>query len=727
MAKFPHYHQLDTMDCGPSCLRIIAKYHGKSFSLEHLRKLSYIDRQGVSLHGISQAAEAIGLISKSYRLSFEDLCNSQLPVIAHWKQNHFIVVYKIDKQKVYVSDPAIGLVSYSHEEFQKHWISTQKKEIGLGVIMELDPTPVFFEQEDVIDKKGFRFLFKYLKKYKSLLFQLGLGMIAGSIIQLIFPFLTQAIVDFGIKNQDIQFIYLILFAQLVLFIGQSSVEIIRSWILLHIGTRINISLISDFLMKLLQLPLGFFDTKMIGDILQRIGDHSRIEKFLTSSSLSALFSIVNILIFGFVLLIYNKLIFLVFLIASIIYFIWIQFFLKKRAIIDHQRFKELSENRSHLIQLISGVQDIKLNNSERQMRWDWEHIQARLFKVNIKSLNWDQYQSIGAKIINQLKNIGIIFLAAYAVIQNQMTLGQMLAVQFIVGQLNAPIDQLIQFIRNAQDAKISLERIAEIHQNDDEEDLHEAKVDILPESTDIHFNNVNFRYGSPQMPLVLNKINMHIPHGKTTAIVGSSGSGKTTLLKLILKFYEPESGEISLDQIPIHNIRNAAWRKRIGVVMQDGFIFSDTIAKNIALGEDTVNINRLLKAVEIANIKEQIESLPLGYNTKIGNEGIGLSVGQKQRILIARAIYKNPDILVLDEATNALDANNEKTIVNNLNDYMKGKTVVVVAHRLSTVKNADQIIVLEKGQIMERGNHQELVDLKGAYYHLVKNQLELGQ
>jgi ATP-binding cassette subfamily B protein len=726
MSKFPFYKQYDQMDCGPSCLRMIAKHHGKSLSLEYLRQQSYIDRQGVSLHGISYAAENIGLRTKSYRLSFNDLLASNLPCIAHWNQNHFVVVYKVTKTKVWVADPAIGLISYAVEEFKKHWVSTVKGETEQGVVMELEPTPAFFNQNEHEKKSGFKFLFNYLIQYKSLLFQLIIGMLAGSIIQLIFPFLTQSIVDVGINNQDISFIYLILLGQLLLFAGQTSVEIIRSWILLHIGTRINISLISDFLMKLLRLPLGFFDTKMVGDILQRINDHSRVEHFLTASSLSALFSIFNILVFGIVLFMYNKLIFGVFFLFAILYFIWVLFFLKRRAFIDHQRFKELSENRSHLIQLISGVQDIKLNNSESQMRWSWEHIQARLFKVNIKALSLEQYQGIGAQVINQLKNILIIFLAAKAVIDGDMTLGMMMAVQFIVGQLNTPIDQLIGFVRDAQDAKISLERISEIHENDNEENTQEANIEIINEQADIVIKDLNFRYGSPKMPLVLSNINVNIPYGKTTAIVGTSGSGKTSLLKLLLKFYQAESGEIYLDKANIRHIRNATWRSRVGVVMQDGFIFSDTIAKNIAIGEDKIDKERLLKAVDIANIKNHIESLPLGYNTKIGAEGMGMSAGQKQRILIARAIYKDPDYLFLDEATNALDANNEKAIVENLNHYLKGKTVIVVAHRLSTVKNADQIIVLDKGEIIERGTHAELSNLRGAYYDLVKNQLELG-
>lgn len=714
------------MDCGPTCLRIIAKHYKKNFSLQYLRSISYIDRQGVSFRGISQAAETIGMRTNSFRLTYDDLLNIKMPCIAHWNQNHFVVIYKITKSKVWISDPALGLVTYTAEEFKKHWISTIKGKYEQGVIMEIEPTPSFYHTAESKQKSGFSFLFNYLRQYKGLIVQLMLGMLAGSMIQLIFPFLTQSIVDFGINNQDFSFIFLILVAQLVLFAGQTTVEIIRSWILLHIGTRVNISLISDFLMKLLRLPLKFFDTRMIGDILQRVHDHDRIEQFLTSSSLSALFSVFNILVFGFVLFIYNKLIFLVFFVAAILYILWVMIFLRRRAKIDHKRFEELSNNRNHLIQLIEGVQDIKLTNSESQMRWEWEHIQASLFKVNIKALSLDQWQSIGAQVINQGKNIIIIYLAANAVITGEMTLGMMMAVQFIVGQLNTPIDQLIKFIRDAQDAKISLERISEIHDNESEENLNEAKIDIIPETGDIHFKEVNFRYGDPKSTPVLSNINCTIPYGKTTAIVGTSGSGKTTLLKLILKFYNPETGTISLDNANLRNVRNSTWRNRVGVVMQDGHIFADTIAKNIAIGQDIIDTTRLLQAVEVANIKDYIESLPLGYNTKIGAMGIGLSEGQKQRLLIARAIYKNPDYLLLDEATNALDANNERKIVENLDKYLNNKTMLVVAHRLSTVKNADQIIVIDKGSIVEKGTHSELSAMKGAYYELVKNQLELG-
>jgi ATP-binding cassette subfamily B protein len=557
--------------------------------------------------------------------------------------------------------------------------------------------------------------------------QLLVGMLIGSLLQLIFPFLTQAIVDFGINNQDIDFITLILIAQLALFAGRTSVEFIRSWILLHVSTRINISLISDFLIKMMKLPIGFFDTKMIGDILQRIGDHRRIENFLTTSTLNILFSLINLVIFGIVLWIYDMRIFTIFIIGSILYFLWIYLFMKKRRELDFKRFNQLADNQSNLIQLITGMQEIKLNNCEKQKRWQWERIQARLFRVNIKSLSLSQYQQIGSIFINQTKNIFITFFAAKAVIDGDMTLGMMLAVQYIIGQLNSPIEQLINFMHTTQDAKISLERLGEIHQKKDEEDPDEEKVSILPGDKSINISGVSFQYEGPHSEFVLKDVDLEIPESKITAIVGVSGSGKTTLIKLMLGFYPPTKGEIKIGDIDIRNISSRLWRQRVGSVMQDGFIFSDTIAKNIAVRDELTDKKQLLEAARIANIQEFVDSLPLGYNTKIGQEGHGLSQGQKQRILIARAAYSNPDYLFFDEATNALDANNERAIMENLEQFFKGRTVVIVAHRLSTVKNADQIVVLEKGKIVERGTHRELTRKRGAYYNLVKNQLELGK
>jgi ATP-binding cassette subfamily B protein len=726
---FPFIKQLDAMDCGPTSLAMIARYYGKVYSQQTLRERSFITREGVSMLGTSDAAESIGMRTMGVRITFDQLANEVLlPCIAHWKQNHFIVVYKIKNKFIYVADPAHGLVKYTKEEFMAGWGSTRQEGENQGLCLLLEPTPDFYKMEDEkLNKSSFKFLFSYLRPYKKFLLQLLLGMLIGSMLQLIFPFLTQAIVDFGINNQDIGFITLILIAQLALFAGRTSVEFIRSWILLHVSTRINISLISDFLIKMMKLPIGFFDTKMIGDILQRIGDHRRIENFLTTSTLNILFSLINLVIFGIVLFIYDMRIFWIFIIGSILYFLWIYVFMKKRRELDFKRFSQLADNQSNLIQLITGMQEIKLNNCEKQKRWQWERIQARLFRVNIKSLSLSQYQQIGSVFINQSKNIFITFFAAKAVIDGDMTLGMMLAVQYIIGQLNSPIEQLINFMHTTQDAKISLERLGEIHQKEDEEDPDQEKVSILPRDKTINISGLSFQYEGPHSEFVLKDVDLQIPEGKITAIVGVSGSGKTTLIKLMLGFYPPSKGEIKIGDLDIRNISNRLWRQQVGSVMQDGFIFSDTIAKNIAVRDELVDKKRLLEAARIANIQEFVDSLPLGYNTKIGQEGHGLSQGQKQRILIARAAYSSPEYLFFDEATNALDANNERAIMENLENFFKGRTVLIVAHRLSTVKNADQIVVLEKGKIVERGTHRELTKMKGAYYNLVKNQLELGK
>ncbi len=626
-----------------------------------------------------------------------------------------------------VADPAHGLIKYTKEEFLAGWLSTKKDGEDSGIALLLEPTNDFYEHEgEKADKQKISYFFKYLRPYKGLMVQLILAMIAGSLLQLIFPFLTQAVVDVGIGTSNLSFITLALIAQLVLFISQMSVGFIRSWILLHISTRINISLISDFLIKLMKLPIGYFDTKMIGDIMQRIGDHARIESFLTGSSIKTLFSFVNFIIFGAVLAYYSLWVLAVFIIGNTLYVLWVLLFMRYRRDLDFKRFAAASQEQSNVIQLITGMQEIKLNNCEKQKRWTWERIQVKLFKINIKGLALGQYQELGSMFFSQTTSIFITFLAAQSVIKGDMTMGMMMSLTYIIGQLSAPISEFIGFARAMQDAKISMERLAEIHQKEDEEEVSDMQIGTLPVDKTLEISDLSFSYDGADRNYVLEEINLTIPEHKVTAIVGASGSGKTTLVKLLLGFYPPNKGEIRIGETPLKNINPHVWRSKTGAVMQDGFIFSDSIADNITVSDENPNKERLLHAVKAANIQEFVESLPLGYNTKIGQEGNGVSQGQKQRILIARVIYKNPEFIFFDEATNALDANNEKIIMQNLDEFFKGKTVVVVAHRLSTVKNADKIIVMEKGRIIEEGTHSELTKKQGAYYELVKNQLELG-
>lgn len=727
MSKFPSYKQLDSMDCGPTCLRMVAKYHGKSFSLPFLREKCYIDKAGVSLKGISEAAELIGLRSLAVKIptstknELPSLREAPLPAILHWNQNHFVVIYKISKTHVWIADPADGKHKLSIEEFQSYWLSDN----GQGVALLLEPTNKFYNSElDQWKTKGFGFLLQYLRPHKKLMIQLVIGLLLGTIFQLIFPFLTQSLVDIGIDTKNLNFIYLILAGQLMLFFSSTVVRFIQSWILLHISIRINVNLIADFLIKLMHLPLGFFDSKNTGDLLQRIDDHKRIESFLTTSSLSVLLSITNLMVFGIVLAIYSMQIFLIFFVAAILYISWIFFFLKMRKEVDYRAFQQLSDNQDSLIEIIQGMPEIKLQGSQLKRRWKWASIQTKLFRTQMKSLNISQYQDAGALSINQLKDILITFLAAKLVLDGEMTLGMMLAIQYIIGQLNAPLQQLIGFIRTAQDAKISLERLSEIHGAENEEKAEMQKLNEIP-TGDIQISNLYFKY-SPISDNVLMDINLTIPRGKTTAIIGTSGSGKTTLIKLLLGFYDNYKGSIKIGGQDINTVYKKIWRQQCGVVMQEGYIFSDTIANNIAESDDTTKLAKVLGAATTANIMDFIQNLPLGFNTMIGSIGNGLSQGQKQRLLIARAVYKNPEFLFFDEATNSLDANNERIIMNNLDRFIKGKTSIVVAHRLSTVKSADQIIVLENGRIVERGSHKKLVKKKGKYFELVKNQLELG-
>lgn len=721
--------QHDSMQCGVTCIQMICDYFGEKYSLDYLDTLCSATTEGVSLLGIRETANQLGFQTVSGKFSTEELLKTEMPCILHWNQNHFVVLYKVSKDgnKFYVADPGKGKIRYSRQEFEKHWVSTQSDGTGKGIAMFLEPTQDFYNrhEEQTGEKRSFCFLWGYMMEYRKYFLQIFLGLLLGCVLQLIMPFLTQGIVDLGIKHKDIGLIWMILLGELMIVTGRTATDFIRRWLLLHISMRINLSLVSDFFIKLLKLPMSFFDTKLMGDLLQRINDHSRVQSFLTNQVLSVMFTMLSFVVFGVVLFIYNRLIFAVFLLGSICYGLWIAHFLGRRKVLDYELFEQQAINQNKTYQFITSMQEIKLQDCEQRRRWEWEDTQADLFSVQMKSLKLQQAQEAGSIFINELKNILITVLAATAVINGQITLGAMLAIQYIVGQLNSPVEQLMSFIYSLQDVKISLERINEIHQAKNEES-RDNQLTSFAGDKGILINNIDFKYDPHALKKTLEGISFDIPSGKVTAIVGASGSGKTTLIKLMLGYYKVMSGSIEISGRNINDYNLKWWRRHCGVVMQDGVIFSESIARNIAVSDGEIDVDKLEKAARIACIHDYVMSLPLKYNTKIGRDGVGLSQGQKQRILIARAVYKDPDFIFLDEATNSLDAKNEREIVENLDMFYAGRTVVIVAHRLSTVKNADQIVVIGNGRIVEKGNHASLIAKQGAYYELVKNQLELG-
>jgi len=725
--KFPFEYQLDAMDCGPACLKIIAKYFGKYYSLQYLRDLCGITREGVSFLDLSYGAEKIGLHTLAVKADIQTLHEKvPLPCIVHWKNSHFIVVYKTGKQKVFVSDPAKGLLSYSREEFKKGWY---KKEEATGAILAVEPMADFLHrdlEERTERKKTFEHVLGYFMPYRRNFTTIVVIMLIATALQGLLPFISKAVIDVGIQTRDLNFINLVLIANIVIIVSVTISGAVRDWLLLHITSRVNIALISDYLIKLMQLPVTFFENKMIGDILQRAQDHERIRSFIMNNSLNLVFSSLTFVTFSIILLVYNTIIFAIFLVGSILYIGWVVGFLKIRKKLDWEYFALISRNQSYWVETVGAIQDIKINNYEKQKRWKWENIQAKLYKVNLRVLNVTNAQNLGAQFIQSIKNLLVTFYCAKAVIGGEITFGVMISTQFIIGMLNAPLTQFIGFIISAQYAKISFLRINEIHQLKNEEDTIVANSLSIPNQKSLLLRNVSFQY-TQNAPFVLKQINLVIPEGKITAIIGGSGSGKSTLLKLLLRLYNPSFGEILIGNMNISNLELREWRDHCGVVMQEGKIFNDTILNNVTLDDEEIDYERLKEAVRIAHIAAEIEQMPQGYQTKIGEVGRGLSGGQKQRLLIARALYKNPSFLFLDEATNALDAINEHKIVQALNHAFEKRTVVVIAHRLSTIMNADQIVVLKDGVIIEVGNHEKLMEKKGHYFDLANKQMGIWE
>lgn len=723
--KFPFVKQTDSKLCGLACLSSICKYYGEDYSLNYLLDLCDIHSDGVSMLSLSKAAQTLGFKTLCVSIPYVQLLLVDSPCILHWNQTHYVVLYRIDskKENFYISDPAKGKYSLSKQELLEHWFGANSN----APVLMLEPNKKFgtIKEKSRQSHSSFAIILGYLRTYHKYVLQLAIGLLFTSVLQVVFPIMTQIIVDKGIQSRNINLLWWILACWMIIVLAKTLTEMIRKWILLHITMRVNVSLISDFIAKLLSLPMSYFESHSIGDLSQRVGDHNRVQIFLTSQLLDSTFSVITFLVFSVILLIYNKAIFAIFMLGSLLYTLWILLFLKRRKLIDYETFEVEAANQSKTYQILASIQEIKLQNCRTRRRWEWEDLQAVLFSIKQKALRLQQIEESGSVFITEIKNILITVFSASLVIYDQLTLGEMMAISFIVGQLNSPLYQIMGLIYSFQDMKISLERINEVHYAKSEaEQFGELRC---IERSSIQLSHVYFKYDRSIPIYAIEDVSVELEAGKVTAIVGWSGSGKTTLVKLMLGYYNNYAGEIKISGINMRNF-NIDWvRTQFGVVMQDGFIFTESIARNIAVDDNDIDWERLDYAARISNIKDYIDKLPLGYNTLIGREGMGLSQGQKQRILIARALYKNPRFLILDEATNALDATNECIIVNNLAKFCHDKTVLVVAHRLSTVRNADRIIVLHQGRVVEVGSHDSLIDHKGHYYNLIKNQLELSE
>ncbi|KFF25120.1 peptidase domain-containing ABC transporter [Chryseobacterium vrystaatense] len=720
--RFKFRYQKDRMDCGPVCIQMISDYYGKKYDLNFLREICNYGKQGVTINSLKGAAEKIGYDAHVIKAGLDEINDLDLfPYILHWGNDHYVILLKFTKKSAVIADPGYGILSVSKEIFKKNWYKNNK-----GVAVVLSPAELL-ESNEPKRTSLFGYTSKYLKKHKKEILKIAATLLIINTLTFLLPFITQKIFDDGIAHTDKKMIYYLILSQLFIYIGIYLSEIYRNWIAVKLGGNISIEIIYNFFKKLIKLPIHFLETKVVGDYNQRIQDSEKIEAFMTSQSITSIFSMLTIIVYLIVMSIYNFNLFFLYISITLVSVAVSLYFLKKRRLYDYLIFKEKANIQNLTFEILNGITEVKLNGLEDVKLNQWKNYQNLALKLNVDLAKIGQQQYISFSALNQIKNLSITLVSSILVIDGLLSLGELLTISFIVGQLNSPIDQLISFFRDVQDSKLSMERISEIEDQKDEDNEKDANLKEVENENSIIFRNVSFSYNSTDR--VLDNINIEIPENKITAIVGASGSGKTTLIKLILKFYERYSGDIFIKGVNIKNVTSASIRKSIGTVMQDGYLFSDTIEGNIA-GEtimDNEEEYQALKqmAYQLSNAEEFISRLPLRDQTKVGSYGINLSGGQEQRLIIARALFKNPDFLILDEATSALDTKNEKTIHNNLKLFFKNKTVLIIAHRLSTVRNADNIIVMDHGKVIEQGEHRELLDKKNKYYELVKNQLEL--
>ncbi|MEE1298103.1 MAG: peptidase domain-containing ABC transporter [Muribaculaceae bacterium] len=723
MYKIKAFRQLEHSDCGITCIRIIAYFYGVDIPLKFLRSICDISRVGISIRDILSATKKIGFEANAVKVSAEDILKMPLPAILYWENKHYIVLYKIKNNKFYIADPGRGKLILDNEEFLNSWLYGN----SMGLAIVLAPKEEFYNIDFGIKDSSESGLFKLAKKSISKHLKRFIAVIVLSIVvmlaDMITPLIFQSTIDEGIEGKDINLVWVLCLSQFLIFIGYSLSDNVINIILTKTGLKVSIDMMNEYLSKLISFPISFFDRKVNSDFIQKIEDQNRIKNFLIDFPSSAFLTGINIVVFSAMLIYYNYIIFLILLAATFLGFLWTKTFLQKRENIDYSYFYYSSNNRNNIYELINGMQEIKINNAHNIRIAKWKETQLKINELSFKTVLLKMLVNGGNSVLSRIKDIIITGACATLVIKGNMSVGEMMTISYITGRLSSPFSYILNSLNTMQDATMSYERIDEIINKPLD---NKSKYKEHDNIQSIIFSNVSFKYPGSYSPYVLKDINITIPQGKVTAIVGCSGSGKSTLLKLMLGFYIPQKGDIYAGKYNMSDIDTDNWISRCGVVMQNGFIFSGTILENIALSDSKPDINRVKYVTNLACINEFIDTLPMGYHTKIGVTGVELSGGQKQRILIARAVYKNPSFIFLDEATNALDAKNERVIVENLNEFYKGRTVVIVAHRLSTVKNADNIIVLEGGRVAETGNHESLIAQRGAYFNLVRNQLELG-